>query len=203
MEFPELHCMSWISLTIASAAAPTVAALISAGLDAATRLEEHQMQPTKPSAQQYRRSSRRLLATTVSLAMMSAAATAAATTIGHRLELDTTMFAAQVGSMENGGSVYSGALVDPMLGHGASVFSTTGKTTVRITFHEFFTQGSIDGSGSVTLVRHSRRPAVFNGSLEVSGGTAAYADAHGRLTVAGTITKTGMVHANLNGTITY
>jgi hypothetical protein len=180
-----------------------VAALTSASLDAATRQEEHAMQHTKSNTLRYRRTSRRWLATTVSLAMMSAAATAAATTIGHRLELDTNMFAAQVGSMGNGGSVYSGALVDPVLGHGAGVFSTTGKTTVRVTFHEFFTQGSIDGSGSVTLVRPKRRPATFTGSLEVSGGTGAYASAHGRLTAAGTITKTGMVHATLAGTITY
>jgi hypothetical protein len=180
-----------------------VAALTSAGLDAAMRQEEQKMQPTKSSAQRYRRTSRRWLATTVSLAMMSAAATAAATTVGHRLELDTTVFAAQVGSMGNGGSVYSGALVDPLLDHGAVVFSTTGKSAVRVTFHEFFTQGSIDGSGSVTLVRSSNRHATFTGVLEVSGGSAAYAHAHGRLMAAGTMTKTGMVHATLIGTISY
>jgi hypothetical protein len=93
--------------------------------------------------------------------------------------------------------------VDPTLAHGAIVFSTTGKTTLRVTFHEFFTQGSIDGSGTVTLVRRNHRHATFTGSLAVSGGTAAYANARGRLTAAGTITDAGMVHATLDGTVTY
>src|SRR5579862_7208086 len=69
----------------------------------------------------------------------------------HRVKLDSTIFAAQVGSLIAGGSVYAGALPDQELGQGAIIFTTKGRPTVRVSFQEFFALGSIKGTGSVTL----------------------------------------------------
>jgi hypothetical protein len=137
------------------------------------------------------------------LAILSTAPSASATTASHHLKVDTAMFAAQIGSTTTGANVDAGALVDRQLGHGAVVFSTTGMTKLRITFHEFFTRGSINGSGTVTLVRGTRGRKTFSGSLRISGGTAAYANAHGSFSAAGTIDKAGLVNATLSGSVTY
>jgi hypothetical protein len=114
------------------------------------------------------------------------------------------MFAAQVGSTTTGGSVYAGALVDPKLGHGAAVYSTNGTTSVRVIFHEYLPLGSIRGTGRVTVVPGAASgQATFTGALSVTGGTAAYNGAHGKLAITGTIDNSGMTTATIRGTFTY
>jgi hypothetical protein len=152
----------------------------------------------------HRRSSRRLLPfAAAAVAALSFAATSDAASGRHPLKLNTAMFAAQVGSISTGGGVYAGALVDPRLGHGAVVFSTKGRTTVRVTFHEYFPRGSMKGTGRVTLIRGSGGQVTLTGSLTIHGGTAKYRHARGTLTANGTINKAGMVQASLDGPATY
>jgi hypothetical protein len=114
------------------------------------------------------------------------------------------LFAAQVGSTPTGTGVYAGAVVDPRLGHGAAVYSTSGTTAVRVTFHEYLALGSIRGTGRITVVPGATGgQATFTGALKVTGGTGAYRKAHGKLAVAGTIDSTGMTTATIRGTVTY
>jgi hypothetical protein len=120
----------------------------------------------------------------------------------HRVKLDSTMFAAQVGSTASGGSVFAGALPDPSLGHGAIVFSTTGTTRLRVTFHEFFALGSIRGRGSATLTPEQGGRERLAGSFKITGGTGKYRSAAGNLTAAGNINKAGMVMATIKGSFT-
>jgi hypothetical protein len=138
------------------------------------------------------------------LAALAIAPVASAAATAHELKLDSTMFAAQVGSTTNGGSVYAGALVDPKLGHGAAVYSTNGTTAVRVIFHEYLPLGSIRGSGRATVVPTAAGgQATFTGALKVIGGTGPYIGAHGKLAVRGTIDGTGTTMAIIRGTVTY
>jgi hypothetical protein len=123
---------------------------------------------------------------------------------GHTLKLDSTLFAAQVGSTPTGASVYAGAVVDPRLGHGAAVYSTSGTTAVRVIFHEYLPLGSINGTGRVTVVPSAAGgQSTVTGALKVTGGTGAYNGAHGKLAVTGTIDSTGMTTATIRGAFTY
>ena len=162
------------------------------------------MRPTNPSPEPRGRRSRRVLTlAAAAVAALSIVATAGTASVNHRLKLDTTMFAAQIGTTGRGGSVYAGALVDPRLGHGATVFSTNGASSVRVIFHEYFALGSINGSGTAKLVPGSGGQAQFSGSLNVTGGTAKYDHARGNLTTAGTSNSSGTMHATVNGSVSY
>lgn len=121
----------------------------------------------------------------------------------HRVKLDSTMFAAQVGSITGGGSVFAGALPDPRFGHGAIVFSTTGTTNLHVTFQEFFALGSIKGTGSVTLTPQTGGHEELAGSLKITGGTGKYDNATGQLIAAGNVNKAGTVKATLRGSLTH
>jgi hypothetical protein len=122
----------------------------------------------------------------------------------HQLRFASTLFAAQIGSTPTGTSVYAGAVVDPRLGHGAVVYSTNGTNAVRVTFHEYLSLGSINGTGRITVVPGTNGgPAPFTGALTVTGGTGAYDKAHGKLSTTGTIDSTGMTTATINGAIAY
>jgi hypothetical protein len=87
---------------------------------------------------------------TLAAAALAAPAIAASTVEAgtHQIKLNSTMFAAQVGSTSSGGSVYAGALPDRSLGHGAIVFGAKGTKTLRVVFREFFALGSIKGWAS-------------------------------------------------------
>lgn len=204
-EILELQGTSGISLTMARSAAHTHAALISGALDAARRQGEEPMRHTKDSSEpRHRGIGRRLLRlTAAALASLSTVAATSAASESHRLKLDTTMFAAQVGSTPTGANVYAGTLFDPKLGHGAIVFSTKGKTTLRVMFREFFTRGSISGSGTVTLSPGTGGRAKLSGSFKIDRGTGRYEHARGKLSAAGTSNKAGMVHATFSGSVTY
>jgi hypothetical protein len=121
-----------------------------------------------------------------------------------RLRLDSTMFAAQVGSTPTGTSVYAGAVVDPRLGHGAAVYSANGTTTVRVTFHDYLPLGSINGIGRITVVRGAPGgQETFRGALTVTSGTGAYRGAHGKLSATGATDSTGLTTATIRGAVTY
>jgi hypothetical protein len=138
------------------------------------------------------------------LATLAIAPAASAAATVHELKLGSTIFAAQVGSTATGGSVYAGALVDPKLGHGATVYSTDGTTSVRVIFHDYLPLGSISGTGRVTVVPGaSSGPATFTGALKVNGGTGPYNRAHGNLAITGTIDSTDTTMATIRGTVTY
>jgi hypothetical protein len=113
------------------------------------------------------------------------------------------MFAAQVGSTPTGTSVYAGAVVDPRLGHGAAVYSTNGTTAVRVTFHDYLSLGSINGTGRISVVPGTDGKATFTGALKITGGTGTYRKAHGKLSVTGNLDSTGMTKATIRGTVTY
>lgn len=140
----------------------------------------------------------------IAVASLAIAPVASAAATAHTLKLDSTMFAAQVGSTTTGGNVYAGALPDPTLGHGAVVFTAYGTTHLRVRFHTYFALGSINGTGRVTVVPAvAGGQATFTGALKVTGGTGAYNEAHGKLTVAGTIDSTGMLLAAIRGKFSY
>ncbi|MBV9338980.1 MAG: hypothetical protein JO262_23905 [Solirubrobacterales bacterium] len=143
-----------------------------------------------------------LLTMAALLAVRAADARARAATPSHRVNLNSTMFAAQVGSTTRGASVYAGALPDPRLGHGAIIFSTAGTTHLRVIFQEFFSLGSIRGSGRVTLAPGPGASERFTGSLTITGGTGNYRNAHGTLSTSGTLTSTGSVKGTLTGSFT-
>jgi hypothetical protein len=143
-----------------------------------------------------------LFLATTSAALLAVVATAGASTT-HRVKLDSTAFAAQVGSLANGGTVFAGALPDPRLGHGAIVFTTTGTTHLHVTFQEFFALGSVKGTGSVTLTPQTGGQDKLTGSLKITAGTGKYHHATGSLTAAGTVNKAGMVKATLKGSFTH
>jgi hypothetical protein len=144
-----------------------------------------------------------LTLTVAALAVLTSAAIAQPGPAIHRIKLNTVMFAAQVGSTTNGGSVYAGALVDPRLGHGAIVFSANGTTDVRVSFHVFFALGSVQGTGSVTLVPRAGGQATYTGTFKVTGGTAMYRGARGKLTTTGSLDSTaGTANGTFTGTIT-
>jgi hypothetical protein len=166
------------------------------------------MQHTRLAPNTQRHNKRRTAAlNTLALAVIAALSIAPAangSVTAHQLRLASTMFAAQVGSTPAGASVYAGAIVDPRIGHGAAVYSTNGTNAVRVTFHEYLSLGSIDGTGRITLVPGTAGgPAPFTGALTVTGGTGAYRNAHGKLSATGTIDSTGMTTATINGTVTY
>lgn len=145
---------------------------------------------------------RRLALTALAALAIAPAASAAMTT--HELKLDSTMFAAQIGSTTNGGNVYAGAVVDPRLGHSAAVYSANGTTSVRVIFHEYLSLGSIKGTGRVTIVPSAvAGRSTFTGALKVTSGTGAYDGAHGKLRITGTSDSTGMTTATIRGTFNY
>lgn len=161
------------------------------------------MQVPNISPQALTRITRRAaIALPVAAAALAIATTAGGSTI-HRVKLDSTTFAAQVGSLTSGGSVFAGALPDPKLGHGAIVFTTTGTTNLHVTFQEFFALGSIKGAGSVTLSPLKGGQEKLAGSLRITSGTGKYRKASGSLTAAGNINKAGMVMATLKGSFTH
>src|SRR5689334_20433053 len=78
----------------------------------------------------------------VALAMLAIAPAGSALTSTSRVKVNSTVFAAQVGSTTTGSSVFAGAVPDRFLGHGAIVFSTVGTQRLRVTFQAFFSLGS-------------------------------------------------------------
>lgn len=138
------------------------------------------------------------------LAAIAIAPSANAASITHEVKLDSTMFAAQVGSTATGGNVYAGAVVDPRLGHGAAVYSANGTTSARVIFHDYLPLGSIRGTGQVTVSPGAARgSSTFTGALKVTAGTGAYSGAHGKLAITGTLDSTGMTTATIRGTFSY
>ena len=153
-----------------------------------------------PTSELRRRTRLGVLAIAASaLAALTIAVATSAASGGHRIKLDSTMFAAQVGSTTAGGNVFAGALPDPRLGHGAIVFTTTGTAHLHVTFQEFFALGSIKGNGNVTATPHKGGREKLAGSLKITGGTGKYHNASGSLTAAGNANKAGMVMATLRG----
>jgi hypothetical protein len=140
------------------------------------------------------------LAALASLAIAPIAEGAAGT---HLVKVNSTIFAAQIGSTTTGGRVYAGAVVDPKLRHGAIVFSITGNTALHVTFHEFFARGSISGSGHVAVVPGTNGRQTFTGSLKVTGGTGEYRNSQGKLNAKGNINRQRMVKAALRGSFTH
>jgi hypothetical protein len=122
--------------------------------------------PLTPNRVQNKRPRARTVRT-LSLASLTALAIASiadAATIPHRILLNSTVFASRIGSTP-GGTVYAGAVVDSQLHHGAIVYSSSGATSVRVMFHEFFALGSIGGSGHVTVSADTRsRPMAITGT---------------------------------------
>jgi hypothetical protein len=121
----------------------------------------------------------------------------------HRAKLDSTMFAAEIGTTTTGATVFAGAIVDPKLHHGAIVYHTSGSTTLKVGFQEFFASGSINGSGTVTLVPGTGGLAKLTGAFKIAGGTARYRHARGQFTTSGTFNNDGTVMATLKGSFTY
>jgi hypothetical protein len=132
----------------------------------------------------------------VAVGVISTNAEAGSRAPGFRLA--STAFAAEVGSLRDGGSVYAGALVDPRLHHGAIVVTAHGTSTLRVTFQEFFARGSLKGDGRLAL---SQTPdgESLSGRLSITSGTGAYAGAHGCLHVTGTVDGSGQIVAVFRG----
>jgi hypothetical protein len=156
-----------------------------------------QVFPRPPRSSRHKIVARSLAA--AALAMLAIAPVGSALTSARTVKVDSTMFAAQVGSTTTGSSVFAGAVPDRFLGHGAIVFSTVGTQRLRVTFQEFFSLGSIKGNGAVQLGRDSTANASFAGALRVTGGTGEYRGAHGSLKASGTLASDGTVQATLKG----
>lgn len=117
----------------------------------------------------------------------------------HRVALRSTMFAAQVGSLTDGGSVYAGSAVDRNLGHDAIVFTLRGTTRLRLTFQEYLPLGTVSGHGAVGLRSTVDGDEALAGRLAVTSGTGRYAGARGRLRANGTIDGSGQIVATIRG----
>jgi hypothetical protein len=137
------------------------------------------------------------------LAVLVIAPAAAAAARGHELKLQSTIFAAQIGSTATGASVYAGAVVDPNLNHGAIVYSTTGSTQVRVIFHEYLALGSITGTGRITEGPATGGGHAFTGTLHVKGGTGEYIRARGTASVNGMIDSKGTTSVIMRGALDY
>ena len=137
--------------------------------------------------------------TALGLATLSGSAHAGAR---DRIELHSVVFAAKIGTYPRGiprGTVYGGGIVDRALKDGAIVFSAShGSTKVHTTFRAYFARGSIAGAGTVTLSR-TAHGAKFTVTAKIQYGTAAYWDAHGRLSGSGKINRRNMITMNLTG----
>lgn len=132
----------------------------------------------------------------VAVAVFSASAQAVAR--GHAVRLSSTVFAAEVGSLTDGGPVYAGAVVDPKLHRGAIVVTAHGTTRLHLTFQEFFARGSIKGDGGITL-HQTADGQTLRGRLDVASGTGHYGGAHGELRITGTIDRSGQIVAAVHG----
>jgi hypothetical protein len=138
------------------------------------------------------------LAVVASIAVAEISPNAQAFPRGHTVRLSSTAFAAQVGSLTDGGTVYAGAVVDPKLDHGAIVVTAHGTTTLHVAFQEFFAHGSVKGDGAATLHQASNGETL-TGRLDVTRGTGRYAGAHGELRITGTIDSSGQIVAAIRG----
>jgi hypothetical protein len=121
----------------------------------------------------------------------------------HRAKLDSTMFAAEIGTTTTGATVFAGAIIDPKLGRGAIVYHTTGSTTLKLGFQEYFASGSIKGNGTVTLAAGTGGQAKLTGAFTITGGTAKYHGARGKFNTTGTFNNDATVMATLSGSFTY
>jgi hypothetical protein len=145
-----------------------------------------------------------MLATALAaIATFSPTPIAHATGRHHRARLDSTMFAAEIGTTTTGATVFAGAIIDPKLHRGAIVYHTSGGTTLNVGFQEFFALGSIKGRGSVTLVPGVGGEATLTGAFKITGGTARYRHARGQFTTGGIFNSDGTVMATLKGSLTY
>jgi hypothetical protein len=163
----------------------------------------HHLLTSSPRARK-RPDARSMLATALAtIAALAPAPIAHAAATHHRVRLDSTMFAAQIGTTTTGATVFAGAIVDPGLRHGAIVYHTAGTTTLKLGFQEFFASGSITGSCTVTLAPGTGGQQTLTGACKVTRGTAKYRDARGRFTVSGVFNNDGTVMATLKGSFTY
>jgi hypothetical protein len=139
------------------------------------------------------------------IAALSLAPIARAAATHHRAKLDSTMFAAEIGTTTTGATVFAGAIIDPKLGRGAIVYHTSGSTTLKVGFQEFFPLGSIKGGGTVMLVPGAGAggQATLTGPFEVTAGTGKYRGARGRFTTGGIFNNDDTVMATLKGSFTY
>jgi hypothetical protein len=138
-----------------------------------------------------------------SIAALSIAPIADAAARHHRGKLDTTMFAAQIGTTTTGATVFAGAIIDPKLRHGAIVYRASGNTMLKVNFQEFFASGSIKGHCTVTLVPASAGQMTLTGPCKITGGTAKYREARGQFTTRGVFNTDNTAMATLKGSFTY
>jgi hypothetical protein len=113
------------------------------------------------------------------------------------------MFAAEIGTTTTGATVFAGAIIDPKLHRGAIVYHTSGSTRLKVGFQEFFASGSINGSGTVTLVPGTGGQEKLTGTFTITGGTAKYHGARGKFNTTGTFNSDDTVMATLKGSFTY
>jgi hypothetical protein len=121
----------------------------------------------------------------------------------HRAKLGSTMFAAEIGTTTTGATVFAGAIIDPKLHHGAIVYHSSGSTTLKVGFQEFFAQGSINGNGTVTLGPGTGGQQKLSGAFKITGGTGKYHGARGKFNTTGTFNSDDTVMATLKGSFTY
>jgi hypothetical protein len=163
----------------------------------------HQLLTSNPRPRRRRHIAWVLAITLTAIASLSISPIAGAATRHHRVKLDSTIFAAEIGTATSGASVFAGAVIDPKLHHGAIVYHTSGNTTLKVGFQEFFALGSIKGSGSVTLVPGAGGQATLTGSFKITRGTAKYRNARGQFTSTGIFNSQDMVMATLKGSMAY
>lgn len=138
----------------------------------------------------------------VALAALAIAPFAHAAPAAHSLQVNSVAFAAPVGTT-HGGTVFAGAVVDPRLAHGATVYTAYGKNSGSVIFHEYFALGSFGGTGRFTLVRRAGSAlGRLTVTLNVTSGTGAFRNARGAVTATGTITSKDLTMLKLTGALT-
>lgn len=147
-----------------------------------------------------------LLALAAVAALAIAPAADAAKKKTHKVMVHATILSHAVGP--NGPD--AGSVSDPVLGNGATVYTSTGGMTQTVTFQAWFDLGSIKGTGTVTLGTAANGQTPFTGTGNVTGGTAKYKGAKGPITFTGYIETgttptngTGIVHITVTGALTY
>src|SRR5437588_8170156 len=146
------------------------------------------------------------------LAILAFAPAAVAAKKKHRITLNATVVAHSIAPANATSGLDAGSVSDPSLGKGATIYTITGSSTSQtVAFQVWFSPGSLRGTASVTLGAADANGQVpVSGSGNLTGGTAKYKGAKGKLSFkgtsdAGTAAKpgTGNVTVTATGTGSY
>ena len=125
----------------------------------------------------------------------------------HRVNVHATVMAHAVSPT---GEPIVGALSDPVLGSGAAVYKTSGRSPANgtilenLTFQVWSDVGSIKGTGTLRVTPAANgAPTTFTGSGTITRGTGRYKGAKGTLTFTGSFDSANDANGTITGSFAY